>query len=271
MKPDMSEFTYGFALTAELLWAPGVPFVALPVFPSLTFEGGPGGGWDVKIPRTTIPLFLQFKISDFMKRGSCKEAQQGFAVPCYRMHFRPARISEQHERLLALESNSQEVYYCAPAFHRTSELDQAFLKRQIGARSLWLRPSEVGALPDDDDHSFSFRLGGPYAFFSERRDVEVRSFESVGRHIVARHRREGVAMDSLDYWRHLAGLIQEIAGRRRRDGAAFDATAPNEQPVRRVAYYAAVLLNAQLCLAWEREGAAAQQEDGRVGDLRGTP
>ena len=157
----MSEFTYGFALTTELLWSPGVPFVALPVFPSLTFEGGPAGGWDVKIPRTTIPLFLQFKISDFMKRSSCTEARQGFPVPCYRMHFRAARISKQHERLLALETAGQEVYYCAPAFHRTSDLDQAFLTRQIAAKSLWLRPSEVGPLPDEKDHSLSFRLGGP--------------------------------------------------------------------------------------------------------------
>ena len=64
VRPDMSEFTYGFALTSELVWWSGVPFVALPVFPALIFEGAPGGGWDVQIARPTIRLFLQFKISD---------------------------------------------------------------------------------------------------------------------------------------------------------------------------------------------------------------
>lgn len=50
MKPEMSEFSYGFAFTNELMTSPGGHVIAAPEFPSLQKEGTPGGGYDVKIP-----------------------------------------------------------------------------------------------------------------------------------------------------------------------------------------------------------------------------
>ncbi|WP_439868978.1 hypothetical protein [Pseudomonas syringae] len=67
MKPEMSEFSYGFAFTNELIHAPDSHVVAAPEFPSLQKEGKPSGGYDVKIPFGS-PLFLQFKLSHFMAR-----------------------------------------------------------------------------------------------------------------------------------------------------------------------------------------------------------
>lgn len=62
MKPEMSEFSYGFAFTNELITVPGAYVVGALEVPSLQKEGKPGGGYDVKIPFGS-PLFLQFKLS----------------------------------------------------------------------------------------------------------------------------------------------------------------------------------------------------------------
>lgn len=80
MKPNISEFSYGYALTDELVHASGITITGAPVFPSLYSEGQAGGGWDVRIDRPGVPLFLQFKLSDKMKRGNCRErANTGLA------------------------------------------------------------------------------------------------------------------------------------------------------------------------------------------------
>jgi hypothetical protein len=47
MTPEISEFSYGFALTNEIVgWA---PVNAAPLFPSLIEEGRAGGGYDVAL------------------------------------------------------------------------------------------------------------------------------------------------------------------------------------------------------------------------------
>ena len=70
MKPKFSEFSYGYAVTEELIKSGEV--TAPPEFPSLYAEGQLGGGYDVKIS-FGIPIFLQFKLSDYLSRSSAKE------------------------------------------------------------------------------------------------------------------------------------------------------------------------------------------------------
>ncbi len=69
MKPEMSEFSYGYALTDELIHWHGTSLTAAPIFPSLYQEGKSGGGYDVMLQRSGIPLFLQFKLADQMVRN----------------------------------------------------------------------------------------------------------------------------------------------------------------------------------------------------------
>ncbi len=129
MKPEMSEFSYGFAFTNELITAPGAHVVAAPEFPSLQKEGKPGGGYDVKIPFGS-PLFLQFKLSHRLERTNCKEYMlMGGAY--YRWHLHALRHSAQHDLLLELESTGSEVYYVAPAFHLSAELNTHYLSKQM--------------------------------------------------------------------------------------------------------------------------------------------
>ncbi|MRK21941.1 hypothetical protein [Pseudomonas sp. JG-B] len=154
MKPEMSEFSYGFAFTNELITSPGSHVVAAPEFPSLQKEGKPGGGYDVKIPFGS-PLFLQFKLSHYLERTHCKEhALMGGAY--YRWHLHALRHSAQHDLLLDLEGKGNEVYYVAPAFHQTAELNAHYMSKEIVERSAGFRPSDIGVLPDDDEHYVVF-------------------------------------------------------------------------------------------------------------------
>ena len=45
MRPMLSEFSYGYALTEELVSGGTANLTAAPIFPSLYAEGQIGGGW----------------------------------------------------------------------------------------------------------------------------------------------------------------------------------------------------------------------------------
>jgi len=156
MQPLISEFSYGYALTQELAGGMLGNLIGAPVFPSLRQEGSAGGGYDVQIPLIGFPLFLQFKLSDYLSRTSASERTM-LGGPYYRMHLRPLRHSDQHNLLLDLEAAGNEVYYAAPEFHTQPELNSAYLARQVFRRSRFFRPSAIGALPDRDGHYICFR------------------------------------------------------------------------------------------------------------------
>lgn len=157
--PEISEFSYGFALTNELVrWA---ELSAAPIFPSLIEEGGPGGGFDVKLDRPGAPLYLQFKRSECMFRRSAREWKAvdavggDLALPYYRFAITEALKSDQHELLLALDSAPNLVFYAAPRFHEIGEINAAWCAEAVSARSVFVAPSAVGSL-DEERHSVAF-------------------------------------------------------------------------------------------------------------------
>jgi hypothetical protein len=154
MKPLISEFSYGYALTEELANGRIGPLRGAPIFPSLIEEGRIGGGYDVRLPRIGIPLFLQFKLSHHMERNSAGEWQR-FGADYYRMHLRPLRLSKQHALLQELEKQGKEVYYVAPEFHVLDELNEAYLSNRVFDRSAFFRPLSI-RIPDDREHYVAF-------------------------------------------------------------------------------------------------------------------
>ena len=74
MKPDISEFLYGYAVTESLIWDTSLPIVSAPIFSSLIMEGRVDG-YDVAIPFEGLILFLQFKLSHYMARNSTYESK----------------------------------------------------------------------------------------------------------------------------------------------------------------------------------------------------
>jgi hypothetical protein len=94
MKPtDISEFSYGYAVTESLVRQVRYPLQAAPIFPSLIAEGR-SGGYDVAIPFSGFPLFLQFKLSDLMVSRTAIETKARLLEPeFYRFHLGPTRDS----------------------------------------------------------------------------------------------------------------------------------------------------------------------------------
>lgn len=165
MKPDISEFSYGYAVTEEIVAKHKKRVVAAPTFPSLIEEGKKGGGYDVKIPLMGTPVFLQFKLSDCLKTKGAKEhSSLSLKLPYYRMHLRPLKHSKQHQLLLDLESSGQVVYYIAPEFHLPDELNRYYLARRVVRNSAAFSPSSIGPLPDDQEHYVVFERGGTHGY-----------------------------------------------------------------------------------------------------------
>ena len=173
MKPNISEFSYGYALTEELVKGFGSKITAAPVFPSLYQEGKAGGGWDVKLDKGGIPLFVQFKLSHYLKTANAKERRSGhFTSPYYRMHLRPINQSKQHELLLDLERSGNEVYYSAPGFYKPDQLNDAYLKGEVKNRSIWVKPTDINDIADVKEHYIAFQLPNTWYFCSEPKAIE---------------------------------------------------------------------------------------------------
>jgi hypothetical protein len=158
MRPIISEFSYGYSVTDELIHHHGLPIVAAPVFPSLFAEGRGGGGWDVKLQVPSLALFLQFKLSHKMVKGTASEYADGHisTLPFFRMHIWSRRTSKQQDLLMDLEDVGELVYYVAPQFFTDSEQNDAYLTHNVINRSRFFRPSLIGRLTDDSEHWIAF-------------------------------------------------------------------------------------------------------------------
>ncbi len=164
MKATFSEFSYGYAITEELASGSLGSLVGSPVFPSLRQEGS-SGGYDVHLPIEGGPLFLQFKLSNYLSMAVAKEWEV-FGSPYYRMYIRCLLYTQQHRLLLDCQGQGNEVFYVAPAFHRDEELNAAYLARTVSYDSIFVRPSDIGDIEDFDEHYVVFPRGGLPAYFS---------------------------------------------------------------------------------------------------------
>lgn len=259
MRPNISELSYGYAVTDELIHWHGNGLTAAPVFPSLYQEGQEGGGYDVKLELQGIPLFLQFKLSDCMVSRLAREARLGLLrVPYYRMHLRPARYSSQQRMLLQLEREGQEVYYSAPAFHQLQELNRFYLQRQILERSLWVRPSYIGELPDPEDHYLAFQLHGPYIFYSEPRKIDAKAtFEDFSSAIQLAFQKRAETALLPEQLSDLAALLTDISQERIQTfpglGKDLRALIEDSPPIKRIAFYSEFFLGCRFFIVHKKK------------------
>lgn len=147
MIPEISEFSYGFALTNEVVgWG---RLNAAPIFPSLIEEGKAGGGYDVRLDFPAVPLYLQFKRADCMTRSTAREISQhrlAIDLPFYRFPVTESDKSAQHILLFELDEPPNQVYYAAPRFHKLESINEAWNAKEVAARSLFVSPREIGIL-----------------------------------------------------------------------------------------------------------------------------
>lgn len=173
MNPIISEFSYGYAVTENIIDLLPLKVSAAPTFPSLR-EEGQNGGYDLKLDFDGLFLFLQFKLSHKMVRYTSFEARQGlFTPPHYRFYLRSSKYSEQHKMLLELECSGEHVFYISPCFFELEEFNRLYLEGSIIENSVFVSPMEIGLLPDDDIHHISFKPREPAYLCSEPKKISV--------------------------------------------------------------------------------------------------
>jgi hypothetical protein len=160
MRPNLSEFSYGFALTSELMTGAHLASFGAPLFPSLRQEAS--RGYDVKLPG--FPLFLQFKLVDRLLRPNAKHAAL-LGLPYFRMHLRSPRHSDQHRNLTLLEAKGSAVFYVCPTFTEMRDLDAAYQANAVFAQSRLWPPSTI-PLPSSGEHSVVFAPSGSPAYIA---------------------------------------------------------------------------------------------------------
>lgn len=254
MKSVISEFSYGYALTENLATNPRFAVVAAPVFPSLIQEGRQGG-YDVSILLSGIPVFMQFKISEYLSRYNARESYL-IRPPYYRFQIRSSRDSDQHSMLLDLESSGQYVYYAAPRFHTTVDFNTAYRNRKVLEQSLFLTPMQIGSFDDEEEHYIVFNDSKVFVCSEPREILEGFSYEhflaSLQNSIETSVFREHFPLPVDELVDLLIRIILKSEYRYYWKGIAQDDLHSNSHPLEQAAYLARTFFGSELIIAHPR-------------------
>ncbi len=195
----------------------GLQLTAAPYLPSLISEGREGGGFDVSLTSVNALVFLQFKVSHYMTRGTAKGVSTGhLSVPYFRFDIHAPRSSDQHQLLLRLEQQPASpphiVRYVAPAFYTEGQFDSAFLSNTVSDQSVFVAPSQI-ILPDDREHCVGFETPtDPPVVLSEPRridgNVDYAGFQREINRLV--HEAKPIGLDSSEMQR-FRDMVLELA------------------------------------------------------------
>ncbi len=147
MKPQFSEFSYGFAITREIAEGVKANSLSAPILPSLRQEGKLG--WDAEFRLKGASLFLQYKTSDWLSTRRAKFWKK-LGGPYFRFPIYRHRDSSQHNLLVALSRKVENVHYCAPVFHESGEFNEFYFQDRILQNSVWVHLGNLPLLEEDD-------------------------------------------------------------------------------------------------------------------------
>jgi len=177
-------------------------------------------------------------------------------LPVLRAPVRSRKISDQHQSLISLDQNGNDVFYVAPSFHTTSELNSAYASHQVWNRSFRIRPFEIGPLPDDRRHHVAFQPStGQWRSYSENPSKEGRALrsEEIATVLLQRIKQRGDRnfRDQLpDLDQALLTIVRDRnVQRNERDWIDVQELAAEVDPLRRVAYIARQFFDCQLLFA----------------------
>ncbi|WP_213544565.1 hypothetical protein [Vannielia litorea] len=178
-----TEFSYGYALTENLVRASSTGPATAPVFPNLVQEAQLG--YDVMLDFPVVPLFLQFKLPMLMVRNNAKEISSlnlhGLHPPFFRMPLMRRDKSRQHARLMELERRTPgSVFYASSTLTSVYAFNTAYLRAQVHLRSAYFSPLDIGPLPDDKYHHVSYASDRSIAWrCSEPKKVKALPYDDV--------------------------------------------------------------------------------------------
>lgn len=134
----------------------------------------------MKIDYPGVPLYIQFKRSDFMIRKNVREISTyslKIDLPFFRFWISEQSKSSQHDMLLALDDGKSSVFYAAPRFHDGRGLNSAWSNNSVGSESIFVRPKDIGYL-NSGRHHVSFDENSAWVCSSPSR-VSFRNFKDV--------------------------------------------------------------------------------------------
>ena len=136
-----------------------------------------------------------------------------FNNPYYRMYITKRNHSNQHQMLheLELNNNLNEVFYTAPLFHEPEELNNAYLNGTVSNRSLWIKPSDIGLLIDDEQHYVVFDSSINWYMCSEPNKMDINvTFEHMNNELKSSLENKGNQFTK-EYVDDLSSYIEEIS------------------------------------------------------------
>ena len=95
-------------------------------------------GYDAKIATNGHVRFFQFKRPHYLQAGNGLQGEYYPDQPYYRINITPNEQSEQHNLIVNLAQSGAEVYYIAPKFHDSRQLDAHRSADQIMEQSIWV-------------------------------------------------------------------------------------------------------------------------------------
>ena len=168
MKPEFSEFSYGFAFTDAFIRRKG-SLTTAPVFPSLRAERSEG--WDVRLNLPGVSYFHQFKLSDRLVRSNATY-WKCYGKPYFRIDITPLSRSPQHNLLKDLNDGGEDnVYYVAPFFHTMRQFNDAYLSDQVVERSLQVPVRELKRLDDMEPHHLTFTRTDDFSWHTDEHNL----------------------------------------------------------------------------------------------------
>lgn len=257
MKADFSEFSYGYAVTEEIVAMSKATLIAAPLFPSLYEEGKSGGGYDVKIPLKGTPVFLQFKLSDCLGRTNAKEYPSPISkLPYYRMYLRPRNHSDQHQLLIDLEASGESVFYIAPEFHLATEFNNFYLNKNVVSKSAIISPIDIGSLKDDEEHYVVFERGSSIAYFCSDNPIKIKKnslTEGINQFLLSRdiHSRSLGEEGLYQIWNNMLRVLRHRKEFMNIDFEVLELIVSNRPTIAAVGYISRTFFNAELLILAE--------------------
>ena len=263
MRPEFSEFSYGFAFTDAFVRRRG-RLTTAPVFPSLRDERSKG--WDVRLNLPGVSFFLQFKLSGRLIRryATYWRTHNG---PYFRVDITPRSRSPQHNHLKDLNDlGENNVYYVAPLFYRMRQFNDAYVSNSIYQRSLLVPVSRLPRLVDDEAHHLTFARTNDLRWHTDEENLHGQAIEGdfAAGHLDA-HIQDLFAQGSIEpvsqrYFTNLRGRLEEILDSTR--GIAFrpfedlgavslDTDDPLEEPMSAIKYYLKTYFGLEMFMTYQ--------------------
>ena len=263
MRPEFSEFSYGFAFTDAFVRRRG-RLTTAPVFPSLRDERHKG--WDVRLNLPGVSFFLQFKLSDRLTRPNATYWQV-HGGSYFRIDITPLSRSPQHNLLKNFNDRGEDnVYYVAPFFYRMSQFDDAYVSNNIYERSLLIPVNRLPRLNDYEAHHLTFASTNEFRWHTDEENLHGETIEGdfAARHLDA-HIQDLFAQGSVEpvsqrYFTNLRGRLEEILNSTR--GISFrpfedlgavslDTDDPLEEPMSAIKYYLKTYFGLEMFMTYQ--------------------